>query len=65
MVEIHIVGLFVFMLLPSCWVVFDSFVTSWTIAHQASLPMGFPRQGYWSGLSFPSPKGSSQPKDQT
>ena len=26
-----------------------------TVAHQASLSMGFPRQEYWSGLSFPSP----------
>ena len=32
----------------------DSFMTSWTIAHQAPLSMGFPRQ-YWIGLSFPSP----------
>ena len=27
----------------------------WTVDHQASLSMGFSRQGYWSGLSFPSP----------
>ena len=27
--------------------------TPWTIVHQAPLPMGFPRQGYWSGLPFP------------
>ena len=26
-----------------------------TIAHQALLSMGFPRQEYWSGLSFPRP----------
>ena len=25
-----------------------------TVAHQASLFMGFPRQEYWSGLPFPS-----------
>ena len=31
------------------------FVTSWTIAHQAPLSMGFSRQEYWSGLPFPSP----------
>ena len=31
------------------------FVTPWTVAHQASLSMGFYRQEYWSGLSFPSP----------
>ena len=33
----------------------ESFVTPWTIACQASLSMGFPRQEYWSGLPFPSP----------
>ena len=26
-----------------------------TVAHQAPLSMGFPRQEYWSGLPFPSP----------
>ena len=30
-------------------------VTPWTIAHQAPLSMGFPRQEYWSGLLFPPP----------
>ena len=29
--------------------------TSWTVACQAPLSMGFPRQDYWSGLPFPSP----------
>ena len=29
--------------------------TPWTVARQAPLPMGFPRQEYWSGLPFPSP----------
>ena len=33
----------------------DSFVTPWTVAHQAPLSMEFPRQEYWSGLPFPSP----------
>ena len=28
----------------------DSFVTSWTVAHQAPLCTGFSRQEYWSGL---------------
>ena len=32
-----------------------SFATPWTVAHQAPLSMGFPRQEYWSGLPFPSP----------
>ena len=31
------------------------FVTLWTIAHQASLYMGFSRQEYWNGLPFPFP----------
>ena len=31
------------------------FVTPWTVAHQASLSMGFSRQEYWSGLPLPSP----------
>ena len=31
------------------------FVTPWTVAHQASLPMGFSRQEYWSGLPCPPP----------
>ena len=43
------------MLLLSCSVVSNSFVTSWTVAHQAPLSMRFPRQEYWSRLPFPSP----------
>jgi len=39
--------------------------TPWTAAHQASSSMGFSRQEYWSGLPFPSPGESSQPRDQT
>ena len=30
--------------------------TPWTAAHQASQPMGFSRQEYWSGVPLPSPK---------
>ena len=33
----------------------DSFATSWTVAHQDALSMGFSRQEYWSGLPFPHP----------
>ena len=33
----------------------DSFVTPWTVAHQAPLSMGFPRQEYWSRVPLPSP----------
>ena len=28
--------------------------TPWTVAHQAPLSLGFPRQEYWSELPFPS-----------
>ena len=31
------------------------FVTLWTVAHQAPLPMGFSRQEYWGGLPCPPP----------
>ena len=36
-------------------VVSDS-VIPWTVAHQALLSMGFPRQEQWSGLLFPTPE---------
>ena len=42
----------------------DSFVTPWTIAHQAPLPMEVSRQEHWSGLPVPSRR-FSQPRDQT
>ena len=32
------------------------FVTPWTVAYQVPLSVGFSRQGYWSGLPFPSPE---------
>ena len=32
------------------------FAALWTVALQAPLPMGFPRQEYWSGLPFPPPR---------
>ena len=38
----------------SCFSCVRFFVTLWTVARQASLSMGFSRQEYWSGLSFPS-----------
>ena len=41
------------------------FEAPWAVAHQAPLPMTFPRQEYWSGVSFPPPGGSSPPRDQT
>ena len=30
-------------------------VTPWTVAYQALLCMGFPKQEYWSGVPFPPP----------
>ena len=33
----------------------DSFMTPWTVACQAPLSVGFPRQELWSRLPFPSP----------
>ena len=36
-------------------------VTLWNVARQAPLPMGFPRQEYWSGLPLPFPGGLPDP----
>ena len=36
-------------------------MTPWTVAHQAPLCMGFPRQKYWSGLPFPIPEDLPDP----
>ena len=41
------------------------FETLWIVACQASLSMGFFRQGYWGMLPFPPPVEFSWPKDQT
>ena len=43
------------LLLFSCQIMSNSFATPWTVACQAPLSMGFPRQEYWGGLLFPSP----------
>ena len=42
---------------PRCLVTVESssFVKPWTVAHQAPLFSGFPRQESWSALPFPSP----------
>ena len=39
-----------------------AFATPCTIAHQAPLSVGFPRQEYWSGLPFPSPRDLPHPR---
>ena len=40
----------------------DSFQPPWTVAYQAPLSMGFPRQEYWSRLSFPLREDLPDPK---
>ena len=42
-------------------VLHDSFVTPWTVAQQVPLSIGFPRQEYWSGLPFSSPRDLPDP----
>ena len=39
----------------TCSVISDSSATPWIVAHQAPLSMGLSRQGFCSGLPFPSP----------
>ena len=39
----------------------DSFATPWTVACQAPLSVGFPREEYWTGLPFLSPSDLSDP----
>ena len=41
------------------------FVTLWTVTHLAPLSTGFPKQVHYSGLPFPPPRVSSQPRDWT
>ena len=40
-------------------------VSSWTVAHQAPLSMGFSRQEYWSGLPCPPPGDLPNPGIET
>ena len=42
-------------------VLYQVFATTWSVACQAPLSMGFSRQEYWSGKPFPSPE---DPSDQ-
>ena len=46
---------FFYLLVFSRSVVFDSLATPWTVARQAPLSVGFPKQEHWTELSFPSP----------
>ena len=43
----------------------NSFATPWTVARQAPLSMGSPRQEYWTGLPFPSPGNLPDPGIET
>ena len=54
-------------ILPLCLLLshFKLCLTLWTVAHQSPLSKGFSRQEYWSGLPFPSPGESSQPRNWT
>ena len=38
------------------------FTTPWTVARQAPLSMGFPRQEYWSGFTCPPPGNLPDPR---
>ena len=40
------------------------FATLWSVAHQAPLSMGFPRQGHWSGVPCPPPGDLSDPRTE-
>ena len=45
----------------SCFSHVQLLATTWIIAHQASLSIGFSRQEYCSGLPFPSPRDLPDP----
>ena len=45
----------------SCFSHVQLFVTPWTVALENSPSMGFSRQEYWSGLSFPFPENFPDP----
>ena len=41
---------------------YSALATAWTVALQAPLSMGFPRQEYWNELPFPSPEDLPDPR---
>ena len=49
------------LLLFSHWVMSNSSATPWTVARQDPLSVGFPRQEYWCGLPFLTPRDLSNP----
>ena len=58
-------GCCIWFLLKSIQLLVQLYATPRTVAHQAPLSMGSPRQVYWSGLPFPTPGESSQLRDRT
>ena len=50
-----------FYMCVSCSVMSSSFVTPWTVAHQAPLSTEFSRQECWSRLPFPPPRDLPDP----
>ena len=57
MVYIALIGHFISVVVGGGLVpkLYPSLATQWTVALQAPLFMGFPRQEYWIGLPFPPP----------
>ena len=53
----HVVG-GVALVAKLCW----TLATPWTVAGQAPLSVGFPRQEYWIGLPLPSPGNLPNPR---
>ena len=59
-------GLYVDLSLQLCVrLVASNSVTSWTEACWVPLPVEFSRQEHWSGVPFPTPRGSFWSKDRT
>ena len=54
-----------FFMLSHCFSCVLLCATLWTVGCQAPQSMGFSRQEYWSGLSFPSPGESSRCRHQS
>ena len=62
--HMFILFVFLFLLYNMCMLSHSAvrlFATPWTVAHQAPLFTGFPRQEHWSGLPFPFPGELSDP----
>ena len=60
----YVTGTVLVVCVLSCFSSVWLFATLWTIASQAPLSMGFPRQEYWSGLPFATPGDLPNPGTQ-